>query len=45
MTPATETLADWLTHCEQQHHKVKDRPLDDLRVRCATAWACASRPR
>ena len=26
------TLADWLTHCEQQHHKVKDRPLDDLRA-------------
>jgi dihydrofolate synthase/folylpolyglutamate synthase len=26
------TLADWLTHCEQQHHKVKDRPLDGLRA-------------
>ncbi len=26
------TLADWLAHCEQQHHKVKDRPLDDLRA-------------
>ena len=29
MTPPT-TLADWLHHCEQQHHKVKDRPLDGL---------------
>ncbi len=24
------TLAGWLTRCEQQHHKVKDRPLDAL---------------
>jgi dihydrofolate synthase/folylpolyglutamate synthase len=23
-------LDDWLAHCEQQHHKVKDRPLDGL---------------
>jgi dihydrofolate synthase / folylpolyglutamate synthase len=26
------TLAEWLVHCEQQHHKVKDRPLDGLRA-------------
>lgn len=26
------TLADWLAHCEHQHHKVKDRPLDGLRA-------------
>jgi len=26
------TLADWLTYCEQQHTKTKDRPLDDLRA-------------
>ena len=24
------TLAGWLHHCEQHHHKVKDRPLDGL---------------
>lgn len=29
MTQPT-TLAEWLAHCERQHHKVKDRPLDDL---------------
>ena len=26
------TLAEWLAHCEQQHQKVKDRPLDGLRA-------------
>ncbi|GAB1391833.1 MAG: hypothetical protein AMXMBFR78_35470 [Rubrivivax sp.] len=26
------TLQEWLAHCEQQHHKFKDRPLDDLRA-------------
>jgi dihydrofolate synthase / folylpolyglutamate synthase len=26
------TLAQWLAHCEQQHHKVRDRPLDDLKA-------------
>ena len=25
-------LAGWLAYCEQQHHKVKDRPLDGLRA-------------
>jgi dihydrofolate synthase / folylpolyglutamate synthase len=29
---APRTLADWLAYCEQQHHKVKDRPLDGLRA-------------
>jgi dihydrofolate synthase/folylpolyglutamate synthase len=24
------SLAQWLAHCEHQHHKVKDRPLDGL---------------
>lgn len=31
-TDPPRTLADWLAHCEQQHHKVRDRPLDDLRA-------------
>ncbi|MFT3816876.1 MAG: folylpolyglutamate synthase/dihydrofolate synthase family protein [Rubrivivax sp.] len=26
------TLEGWLAHCEHQHHKVKDRPLDGLRA-------------
>lgn len=32
MTERPTTLDDWLRHCEQQHVKVKDRPLDGLRA-------------
>ncbi|MCA0239510.1 MAG: bifunctional folylpolyglutamate synthase/dihydrofolate synthase [Proteobacteria bacterium] len=37
------TLDGWLAHCEQQHHKVKDRPLDGLRAlrdRLGLRFAC-----
>ncbi len=37
------TLAGWLARCEQQHHKVKDRPLDALRAlrdRLGLRFAC-----
>ena len=36
-------LAGWLAYCEQQHHKVKDRPLDGLRAlrdRLGLQFAC-----